>query len=176
VTYRLMAEKTSDLICQKMGIDAPCSTHLKPLIVASELPKLKDRLKKIGRAFSDEGGEILCDCELIQREEVEKILKEEKLKALQDILHRTRLAKGTCQGGFCVYRLLGIFHDLKMMEKDSNKILRGFLEERWKGIRPILWGTALKEEELIESIYKGIFNLTPTLPSPLEDEGEGEGN
>jgi glycerol-3-phosphate dehydrogenase len=46
------------------------------------------------------------------------------------------------------------------MEKDSNKILTGFLEERWKGIRPVLWGTSLKEEELIESIYKGIFNLT----------------
>ena len=159
VTYRLMAEKTSDLICQKMGIDAPCSTHSNPLSGASEPPKLKDRLKKIGQPFSAEEGEILCDCELIRRGEVEGILKEEKLKALQDILHRTRLAKGTCQGGFCVYRLLGVLNDLEMTEKDSNKILKEFLEERWKGIRPILWGTSLKEEELIESIYKGIFNL-----------------
>jgi len=90
---------------------------------------------------------------------VEGLLKEEKLKDLQDILHRTRLAKGTCEGGFCVYRLLGVLHNLIMMEKDSNKILKGFLEERWKGIRPVLWGTSLKEEELIENIYKGIFNL-----------------
>jgi glycerol-3-phosphate dehydrogenase len=160
VTYRLMAEKTSDLICQKMGINIPCSTHLNPLPGVSESSKLKDRLKKIGQPVSAEGGEILCDCELIRREEVEGLLKEEKLKDLQDILHRTRLAKGTCQGGFCVYRLLGVLHDLKMMEKDSNKILEGFLEERWRGIRPVLWGTSLKEEELIESIYKGIFNLS----------------
>jgi glycerol-3-phosphate dehydrogenase len=159
VTYRLMAEKTSDLICQKMGIDVPCSTHLKPLPGISESLKLKDRLKKIGQPFSAQGGEILCDCELIRRGEVEGLLKEEKLKDLQDILHRTRLAKGTCQGGFCVYRLLGVLHNLKMMEKDSNKILKGFLEERWKGIRPVLWGTSLKEEELIENIYKGIFNF-----------------
>jgi glycerol-3-phosphate dehydrogenase len=48
---------------------------------------------------------------------------------------------------------------MRMTKGDSNKILKAFLEERWKGIRPILWGTALKEEELIESIYKGIFNL-----------------
>jgi len=102
---------------------------------------------------------VLCDCELVQRDEVERFLKEEKVKDLQDILHRTRLAKGTCQGGFCIYRLLGMLHDLEMAEGDSNKVLKGFLEERWRGIRPILWGTALKEEELLESIYKGIFNL-----------------
>ena len=91
---------------------------------------------------------------------MEGLLKEEKLKDLQDILHRTRLAKGTCQGGFCVYRLLGMLHDLRMAEGDSNKMLKGFLEERWKGIRPVLWETSLREEELIESIYKGIFNLS----------------
>jgi glycerol-3-phosphate dehydrogenase len=155
VTYRLMAEKTSDLICQKMGCNIPCSTHLKPLPNASQLTDLKERLKQ----FSTDRGETLCDCELVQRKEVEEVLKEGKLKDFQDILHRTRLAKGTCQGGFCVYRLFGVLHDLRLTEGDSNKLLGEFLEERWKGIRPILWGTAMKEEELIESIYKGIFNL-----------------
>ena len=155
VTYRLMAEKTSDLICQKMGRDIPCSTHLKPLPGASRPTGLKERFKQ----FSAARGETLCDCELVQRKEVEEVLGAEKLKDFQDILHRTRLAKGTCQGGFCVYRLLGVLHNLRMVEGDSNKILKGFLEERWKGIRPILWGTAVKEDELIEYIYKGIFNL-----------------
>jgi glycerol-3-phosphate dehydrogenase len=155
VTYRLMAERTSDLICQKMGRDVPCSTHLKPLPRASQPTHLQDRLKQ----FSTDRGETLCDCELVQRKEVEEVLKEGKLRDFQDILHRTRLAKGTCQGGFCVYRLFGVLHDLRLIEGESNKLLGKFLEERWKGIRPILWGAAMKEEELIESIYKGIFNL-----------------
>ncbi len=155
MTYRLMAEKASDLICEKIGRDVPCSTHLKPLPGASRSPGLKERLKQ----FSTDRGQTLCDCELVPRKEVEEFLEAGRLKDFQDILHRTRLAKGTCQGGFCVYRFLGLLHDLEMVEGNSNKILRGFLEERWKGIRPILWGTALKEEELIESIYKGIFNL-----------------
>lgn len=30
-TSRLMAEKTVDLVCAKMGIDVPCRTHLEPL-------------------------------------------------------------------------------------------------------------------------------------------------
>ena len=159
ITYRLMAEKTSDLICQKMGIAPSCSTHLNPLPRAGKFQGLPERLKKMGHLLSPDKGEIICDCELIQRDEVERFLKKEKVKDLQDILHRTRLAKGTCQGGFCIYRLLGMLHEFEMAEGDSNQILKGFLEERWRGIRPVLWGTALKEEELIESIYKGIFNL-----------------
>ena len=31
ITYRLMAEKTCDLICKKLGVSALCSTHLVPL-------------------------------------------------------------------------------------------------------------------------------------------------
>jgi len=159
VTYRLMAEKASDLLCQKMGISVPCSTHLKPLPGAQKSKGLKDRLKSFSQSISGEKREILCDCELVGREELEEVLKGGKLKDLQDIIHRTRLAKGTCQGGFCIYRLLGVLHDLGVVEGDSNRVLKDFLEERWKGIRPILWGSAVKEEELIESIYKGLFNL-----------------
>jgi glycerol-3-phosphate dehydrogenase len=155
MTYRLMAEKASDLVCEKMGTNVPCSTHLKPLPGAGRPLPPRERLKQ----FSKDRAETLCDCELVPREEVEESLKAGKLKDFQDILHRTRLAKGTCQGGFCVYRFLGLLHDLRMAEGDSNRILKGFLEERWKGMRPILWGAALKEEELIESIYKGIFNF-----------------
>ena len=160
ITYRLMAERTSDLLCQKMGIQASCSTHSIPLSGKGKPFELKERLKEIHPALG-KSGEIICDCEIVGREELEESLKKGDLKDLQDILHRTRLAKGTCQGGFCIYRLLGVLHDLKMSRGGSNSILKGFLEERWKGIRPILWGTTLKEEELIESIYKGIFNLEP---------------
>jgi glycerol-3-phosphate dehydrogenase len=166
VTYRLMAEKVTDLLCRKMEIHASCSTHLQPLPGAEKHQDWRKRFERIGPILSPDKGEVLCDCELVQKSEVEKYLKEERLKDLQDILHRTRLAKGTCQGGFCVYRLLGLLHESETIQGDSNRILKGFLEERWRGIRPILWGTALKEEELIESIYKGIFNLTPTPPLP----------
>ena len=159
ITYRLMAEKTCDLICQKMGIDVPCSTHLKSLPDATESSRRKTLYRKTAQAVSPDGGGILCDCEFIPRGEVEGVLKEGKLKVLQDILHRTRLGQGTCQGGFCVYRLLGVLHDFEGIKEDSNNTMKGFLEERWKGIRPVLWGATLRQEELIEAIYKGIFNL-----------------
>jgi glycerol-3-phosphate dehydrogenase len=34
-TSRMMAEKTVDLLCAKMGVNAPCRTHLEPLPTAS---------------------------------------------------------------------------------------------------------------------------------------------
>ncbi len=67
---------------------------------------------------------------------------------------------GSCQGGFCTYRLLGILHELQMVpDYEANEILIDFLEGRWKGIKPILWGDQLREEQLIEGIYMGIFAL-----------------
>ncbi len=161
ITYRLMAEKVSDLVCEKMGVRIPCSTHLKPLPGAKQPSTIQSQFKRLTPSLPKERKEILCDCELVDRGEVEKVLTDGKLKEPLDIFHRTRLAKGTCQGGFCLYRLLGILHENGMVQEDSSLILKEFLEERWKGIRPILWAEALREEELMESIYKGIFNLTP---------------
>jgi len=166
MTYRLMAEKTADFICERMGLHVPCSTHVQRLPGAGHGHTLKDRLLRLRRQTPAAKGEILCDCELVPREAVDAILREGKVRELQDILHRTRLAKGTCQGGFCVYHLLGLLNERSKADHrgGSNRILKGFLEERWKGIRPVLWGRSLKEEELIESIYKGLFNLTPAEP------------
>jgi glycerol-3-phosphate dehydrogenase len=170
ITYRLMAEKTVDLICEKMGLRVFCTTHSQRLPGAGIGRSLQDRLLHMRREIPAARQEILCDCELVPRDEVEAVLKDGKVRELRDILHRTRIAKGTCQGGFCVYRLLGILNERRRNGKndDSNEILKDFLEERWRGIRPVLWGTAMKEEELIESIYKGLFNLSG---AGLEDGG-----
>ncbi|MNF35836.1 Anaerobic glycerol-3-phosphate dehydrogenase subunit A [compost metagenome] len=38
-------------------------------------------------------------------------------------------------------------------------MLRQFLEERYKGTRPVLWGDALREAEFTYWIYEGLFGL-----------------
>ena len=48
-TYRLMAEKSTDLLCQKMGIRVSCTTHLKPLPGAEKPSGFKNRLAAIGQ-------------------------------------------------------------------------------------------------------------------------------
>jgi glycerol-3-phosphate dehydrogenase len=39
-----------------------------------------------------------------------------------------------------------------------NLLLRDFLQERWKGVVPILWGRQLKQERLDELIYLSLMN------------------
>jgi glycerol-3-phosphate dehydrogenase len=36
-------------------------------------------------------------------------------------------------------------------------MLHDFLEERWKGTKPVLWGDALREAEFSYWIYQGLF-------------------
>ncbi len=54
-----------------------------------------------------------------------------------------------------------------------NLLLRDFLQERWKGVVPILWGRQLKQERLDELIYMGVMNADHLpdgqLASPVTD-------
>ena len=54
-----------------------------------------------------------------------------------------------------------------------NLLLRDFLQERWKGVTPILWGQQLKQERLDELIYLSLMNAdhlpVDAATSPLTD-------
>ncbi|MFO7635298.1 MAG: anaerobic glycerol-3-phosphate dehydrogenase subunit GlpA [Caldilinea sp.] len=56
---------------------------------------------------------------------------------------------------------------------NPNLLLRDFLQERWRGITPVLWGRQLKQERLDELIYLGIVNIDHLPPdddaSPLTE-------
>ena len=56
---------------------------------------------------------------------------------------------------------------------NPNLLLRDFLQERWKGLTPILWGRQLKQERLDELIYLSLMNADhlpdAELASPLTD-------
>jgi glycerol-3-phosphate dehydrogenase len=56
---------------------------------------------------------------------------------------------------------------------NPNLLLRDFLQERWKGVVPIVWGQQLKQEQLDRLIYLSIMNADHLpdegLKSPLSD-------
>lgn len=153
-TYRLMAEKMTDKIISVLGLKAQCRTAEIPLEGQEELSgyPLSNRLKSLDN--------IVCECELVTAAAVERVAEQIGTRHIGDIQHRTRLGMGPCQGGFCTYRALGIMQATgKMTPDESMRILREFLQRRFKGIKPALWGDQLREEQLIESIYLGILNM-----------------
>jgi len=153
-TFRLMAEKMVDAIMNAFSLKKECETAQKPLDGQEELSgyPLSKRLADMKN--------IVCECELVTRQDVEKIIEQTQTRHVGDISHRTRLGMGPCQGGFCTFRALGIMHDLEILSPgQSVGSLRDFLQRRFRGIRHALWGDQLREEQLVEYIYLGILAL-----------------
>jgi glycerol-3-phosphate dehydrogenase len=67
---------------------------------------------------------------------------------------------GSCQGGFCGFRTVGLLYDLGHLRgREGLATLTGFLEKRWGGIKPVLWGGQLVQEQLLEAHYCGTLNI-----------------
>ena len=69
---------------------------------------------------------------------------------------------GPCQGALCAYRAAGFFADNSGTPgKDAEAMIREYLEERFRGVKPVLWGDALKEMEFTCWLYRGLLGLGP---------------
>lgn len=164
-TYRKMAQVTVDLVCEKLGVQHPCHTQEEPLPGSIHgYHFLGARLAKIEAEYAY--GQLLCECELATFDEVEQSITKGGAKTIDDIRRDARIGMGPCQGGFCTYRAAGMLHTLRRPAViESNAALQDFLQERWKGLLPILWGQQLRQERLDELIYLSILNAT-ALPGP----------
>jgi len=79
---------------------------------------------------------------------------------LDDIRRSLRLGMGPCQGGFCIYRATGILHSVDRLDgAEAAASLRGFLQERWKGVWPILYGDQLRQACLDDWIFQGLLDV-----------------
>ncbi|MGH8874274.1 MAG: anaerobic glycerol-3-phosphate dehydrogenase subunit GlpA [Acidimicrobiia bacterium] len=168
-TYRQMAEKTVDLVGEKLGVERECRTHLEPLPAApgdgaGKPHHLGARLARVEERESF--GELVCECELVTRADVERSIVEGEAKTIDDVRRDARLGMGPCQGGFCTYRVAGMLHALRQPPVvDVNVALGDFLQERWKGLMPVLWGRQLRQERLDELIYLSLLDADH-LPGP----------
>jgi glycerol-3-phosphate dehydrogenase len=164
-TYRKMAEATVDLACQKLGRQRPCRTHLEALPAHEEGHHyLGARLAQIEKKAAY--GQLVCECELATYADVVEAITSGQAKTIDDIRRDVRLGMGPCQGGFCTYRAAGMLYMLRQPPvEEANLALRDFLQERWKGLLPILWGQQLRQERLDELIYLSLLNADHLLGS-----------
>ncbi|MDR3590824.1 MAG: anaerobic glycerol-3-phosphate dehydrogenase subunit GlpA [Negativicutes bacterium] len=187
-TYRLMAEKMADFVCERLGVRAGCRTAEEPLLAEPPERQMTEGRRyfpacgaelaasRLGPAFGavldqirqrPEKKQLVCECELVTLAEVEAVAADETSFRLDDIRRRTRMGMGTCQGAFCGFRGAGVAAEQHLVSgQDVTGMLKEFLEARWSGIRPVLWGKQLREAELTRGIYAATINID----GAMEDE------
>jgi glycerol-3-phosphate dehydrogenase len=179
MTYRLMAEWATDLICKKLNNTIPCTTaeanlpgsqqnaeeiNQKMISVPSSIRKsaiyrMGDRAKNLSGNTITENS-LVCECEEVSAGEVEYAINELHVNNLIDLRRRTRIGMGTCQGELCACKAAGLMNHYKALTTAKSKEdLAIFLNERWKGIRPIAWGDTLRESEFTCWVYEGVCGL-----------------
>ena len=167
-TYRMMAERAADLACAQLGVAKPCVTKefvvpdARQPLTGTKLHWLGHRLAQVEQEHRP--GQLVCECELITRSEVETAVKLHPDPVapwvLDDLRRDLRLGMGPCQGGFCGYRAAGILLELGEVDAgQATAALADFAQRRWKGQRPLLWGQSLRQALLDEHIYRGLLGL-----------------
>ena len=123
MTYRLMAEWATDLVCKKIGNPERCRTAEIPLPGSTEdrrevdrklrnkpvaqrrssISRHGDQAVKIDSRTSIQNS-LVCECEEVSIGEVEYALENLAVNNLVDLRRRTRIGMGTCQGELCACR------------------------------------------------------------------------
>ena len=80
--------------------------------------------------------------------------------SLKAIAQRSRIGKGACQGAFCSMRVTSHLYDAGIYDSvDGLRLMRDFITERYRGVRPVLWGGQLPQMELAEILHCGLAGL-----------------
>ena len=179
MTYRLMAEWATDLICKKLNHQAECKTAKQPLpgsqetatethqrIISIPNPIRISAIYRHGaradRLLAEQrlDRSLVCECEMVTAGEVRYAVEELDVNNLVDLRRRTRVGMGTCQGELCACRAAGLMSRFNVISAQrSTTQLSSFLEERWRGIEPIAWGDAIREAEFSSWIYYSLLGL-----------------
>ncbi len=160
-TLRLMAQDIVDAMCAQLQTHRPCRTHRGA--PAGQRGRARAITLAPGCACAEaslQDEQLICECELIGRSRLEQAMRRRGTANLDDIRRTMRLGMGPCQGGFCIYRATGILHGVGRLDgAEAAESLRGFLQERWKGVWPILYGDQLRQARLDDWIFQGLLDV-----------------
>ena len=174
-TCRLMAEQAVDAVCRLLDVETPCTTADEVLPgVPRRYHSMAHRLHSL--EHGEMPGELICECEMVTRVQLEQTIAAygDQPVALDDLRRDLRLGMGPCQAGFCGYRAAGILQQVKHQSStEATSALADFVDERYRGGRPLLWGHQLRQFYLDELIYRrtlGLDRLTePVAPEETTD-------
>lgn len=164
-TFRLMAEKTSDLVAARLGNNETCKTASVPLPHGEACRWTEPgAAPKYWFKANNPDDMILCECEMVPQSAIDQIVQcapgiEEEM-TLEAIALRSRAGKGPCQGSFCGIRICSYLYDRGYYRDTTGLIhMRNFFNERFKGQRTVIWGQQAAQMELAEALHCGLLGL-----------------
>lgn len=161
-TFRFMAEEAVDIIAHKLGNTVPCQTETTILPnTQNRFFKLSDRMKALSLKTHQSNEMMICECELITKDDVEKALDADANPSLDNLRRDLRLGMGPCQAAYCAFRSAGI---AATTGRNASELLLDFSKERWKGLRTLPWGSSIRQMELMRRFNFELFNLDMDTP------------
>ena len=176
MTYRLMAERATDLVCKKIDKVGACTTAILPLPGSDEkTPKRRgnqhavtmkaaqERHGSMTKEIKEKNTEdkaMVCECEHASVAEMKYAIEQLHVNNLTNLRRRTRMGMGSCQGKLCACRAALLLCKAGGDALATLDDLASFMNERWKGMRPVAWGSTLSEAQLTTTIYEGLCGLT----------------
>src|SRR5256886_15915862 len=178
--YRLMAEETSDAVCQKLGHQAECTTATKPLpgneadpepaavlaarcgIPALAAIKLQTRHGSSSEKVLDEGGtsRIPCRCEPVPEAELVYATRHEQVRTLADAFRRVGIAAGPCAGAACILRAAEVVGaELGWSASQRFESARDFVQGAWLRRGPVPGHAGWAQEELAQGSMRGLMRV-----------------
>lgn len=194
MTYRLMAEWATDLVCKKLNVSKKCETADRTLPGSDESrDEVNKKIVNIPKTISSSAvyrhgtrakpmlenerldRSLVCECEAVTAGEVRYAVDNLDINNLVDLRRRTRVGMGTCQAELCACRAAGLMARFEVATpRQSTMQLNSFMEERWRGIQPIAWGEAMREAEFTSWIYQSLLGLNDVQPQAVEGVNNNE--
>jgi glycerol-3-phosphate dehydrogenase len=182
-SYRLMSQDCTDAVCAKLGKNAECRTHLEPLpggdcaLDAEALSRefgvpefavnrmlfrhgsramqILDMIKHDART-----GDLVCKCDPVTEAELRYSIRNEWVRKASDLRRRNRLACGPCQGSRCAIKAAAVMaSELTLSADEMYAQAFDLLGDRWKGIKPVLGGVQMQQEEMRMRSLFGVGRL-----------------
>jgi glycerol-3-phosphate dehydrogenase len=174
-TYRKMAEDVADLVCAKLGVDAPCRTAELPLpgseeCAASAKVAVSRRTLRMAEVrhgcrapsvlaagASGDAGKLshVCFCEAVTEAEVRHSVASQWARTLDDVRRRTRVGCGPCQGTYCGPRVASVVADeLGLSLAEEADLAAQFDRERARGVAPSMAGAQTVQVALSHAVRR----------------------
>jgi glycerol-3-phosphate dehydrogenase len=184
-SYRLFSEEMSNVVAARLGVEAPCRTHLDALPGGDEIvdpmrlvleggmeavtaTRLEYRhgsrsLRVLERMRRDpREAAVVCPCEPVTEAEIRYVVASELAFDVEDVARRTRLGLGACGGMRCAARCGRIVADMTGRSPEiGRRLALTFLESAAKKRVSALGSIQARQEALSLAVLRAELGQPP---------------